>query len=96
MKFVVELITKNADLLAQSEKIQQADCIRAGKSGYQMNEVLFLSCSFKMEKTPSERLPTAKKNKQKFEKNLTAHVKGLKMTPKNAFNFRFVLHFLIT
>ena len=28
---------------------------------------------------------------------LTARVRGLKMTPKNAFNFRhFVLHFLIT
>ena len=58
---------KNADLLTQSEKIQQADRIRAEKSGYyEMDEVLFLSCSFKMEKTPSERLPATKKKQTKI------------------------------
>ena len=62
LKCVVEFTTESADLLTQSEKNQQADCIRAEKSGYyEMNEVLFLSCSFKMEKTPSETLPATKK-----------------------------------
>ena len=69
LKCVVKFTTKNSDLLTQSEKIQQVDRIRAEKSSYyEMNEVLFLPCSFKMEKTPSERLPATKKNKQKFEK----------------------------
>ena len=61
------------------------------------NLYLFLSCSFKMEKTPSKRLPATKKSNKNLKKYLTTYVKGLKMTPKNAFNFRhFVLHFLIT
>ena len=88
---------KNTYLLTHSEKNQQADRLCAEKSGYyEMNAVSFLSCCFKMEKTHSERL-SATKTKQKFAKIFDRARKGLKMTPKNAFNFRhFVLHFLIT
>ena len=89
---------KNTDLLTHSENNQQADRLCAEKSGYyEMNAVSFLSCCFKMEKTHSERLSATKKPNKNLQKYLTAHVRGLKMTPKNAFNFRhFVLHFLIT
>ena len=98
LKCVVEFTTESADLLTQSEKNQQADCIRAEKSGYyEMNEVLFLSCSFKMEKNTFRNTSRHKKTNKNLKKYLTAHVRGLKMTPKKAFNFRhFVLHFLIT
>ena len=89
---------KNTDLLTHSEKNQQADRLWAGKSGYyEMNAVSFLSCCLKMEKTHSKDFPPRKTKQKYLQKYLTAHVRGLKMTPKNAFNFRhFVLHFLIT
>ena len=89
---------KNTDLLTHSEKNQQADRLCAEKSGYcELNAISFLSCCFKMEKTHSEKLSGHRKPNKNLQKYLTAHVRGLKMTPKNAFNFRhFVLHFLIT
>ena len=90
---------KNTDLLTHSEKNQQADRLCAEKSGYyEMNAVSFLSCCFKMEKkNPFRKTFRHKKPNKNLQKYLTAHVRGLKMTSKNAFNFRhFVLHFLIT